>query len=377
VLAAYTSSFLFLFLLLYGAGKEEATTTYHYVITQRDALPGDRPRPAVDPILTSSVVRLDVRPGMTRPDTRFSSSLVQLAGMLIKHPPLTSRGGIIAHPPLRQSDTDTNNGLSQTPIFEKTPDDQGQTQNRTASQATPSDTTTTQAATDDDDGAVTLDRLVKENAEIRKQNQEINQRLDRIEKLLSGGQVTLPKTIPSDTSTPQNPDMKSLPGWLVEMHPWRADGRLSKDAESAIVVENCHFNGTFGQDAPTDMKIYHFQGIFHADEAGRYVFGMDLVCGYGHACTMNYNVDGGTLLQFNGRTERQRLLDGTALTAGDHKLDFTLRLNHNSFIKYDPANRLQWEPFVKGPQDLNPRDFTPDELFIQLPKSQNIGSRKC
>lgn len=341
MLAVYSQSFIFLFLALYGATKDpEVTTQYHYFVSEVEAWPAGRARLILKTDLASSAMPLEIRAHMQRPSRR-STSAIQLAGF--------SGGASVGAEP----------------------------EDSTSKQAPAEDTTKTMTTpADEDDGAATLDQLKKENADLKA-------RLDRMEKLIDGGkapdattETTTPQKTDTQTKTATDADMKALPGWLVEFYPWRSDGRMSDDPESAMVVENCGFDGTLGQDQPDDLKIYHFRSLFHTEVPGRYVFIMDLTCGLGHECDMTYNVDGATLLHVSGRTNT-RELEGLDLRPGEHKLDFKIYMKKNWFIKFQPGTRFQWHPLVRGPQDFNPRDFSKEELFIQLPKSVNIGSRKC
>lgn len=215
--------------------------------------------------------------------------------------------------------------------------------------------------------------------ELRKENEELKARLDRLEKLLEGGsKTTTTTTEPAKEPVTEtaNPDMTTLPGWLVELHPWRKDLQLSADAKRTMVLENCEFTGTLGATNDMEMSIYRFQGIFQAKDPGRYAFAMDTTCGFGHGCQLSYSVDNNELIRFSGQTET-RLMEGLALEPGNHKLSFVITLMKSNFLKYSPDQRFKWKPMVKAPNDLNFRDFTPEELFVQIPRNANMGSRRC
>jgi hypothetical protein len=121
--------------------------------------------------------------------------------------------------------------------------------------------------------------------ELKKENEDLKARLERLEKLLEGGAKPAPET----TTEVVNPDMTTLPGWLVEFHTWRKDLQLSADAKRTLVLENCEFNGTLGATTDTEMSIFRFQGVFQAKEPGRYAFALDTTCSFGHACQLAYS----------------------------------------------------------------------------------------
>ena len=216
--------------------------------------------------------------------------------------------------------------------------------------------------------SLTDDQHEREKMELRKRIEE----LENIVKKL----VTQPP-VPQPMPAPSADGLKSVPGWIVELHSWNKSGRLSEDPLERVLTRSCPFRGNFRHKAGTNMFIYRFKAIFRAKTPGRYVFANDITCGFGHECGFHFWVDNQQLVNFNGRMDKQRLLNGIPLTVGDHELEFITYLKRNSFIKYEPAERHQWLPLVQAPGDFNPREYRTDELFAVVPQSVNTPVLGC
>lgn len=213
------------------------------------------------------------------------------------------------------------------------------------------------------------------NEDLQRENEELRQRLEKLEQMLKD-EVSKPP-VTGAQSEESKTDKKSVPGWRVEYHPWNKDGRLANDALETILTQNCPFTGRLGLTSDNDMKIYRFMANFRVKEPGRYVFAFDTTCEFDHACTLNLSVDGEPVIEFKGKTDGQRLANGLPLVAGDHTLEFVTHLNSNRFLNYRPNQRFKWQVSVKGPSDMNPRDFAPDELFSVIPRKERMAAKPC
>ncbi|CAN7690284.1 hypothetical protein LJR030_003627 [Rhizobium sp. LjRoot30] len=210
---------------------------------------------------------------------------------------------------------------------------------------------------------------------LKKENEELRQRLEKLEQLMKNTLSEPP--VNGAQSEEAGTDRKSVPGWRVELHDWSKDGILKADAKKTLLTQNCPFTGRFAQDNPMQMHLYRFHGVFRAKQNGRYVFASDMVCGFGHKCGFNVYVDNQPLIEFKNNTDGTRLVNGLPLTAGDHELEFHTWLTSNNFIKYSPGDKFKWHVLVKGPDDITPREFEPDELFTVVPRNVNMAARPC
>lgn len=202
--------------------------------------------------------------------------------------------------------------------------------------------------------------------------QDLRARIKALEEQLqAGGQ---PPPVPQ---SPPAPVTHSAPGWVAEVFDWNKSGRLGQDALRTILTRNCAFNGTFAATSSDSLYIYRFSSIFRVREPGRYVFAFDTTCSWGHPCSLRASVDGGQIIDFRGQQEAGRIQNGLPLEVGDHRLEFTIHLNNQSYVKYEPGERFKWQPLVKGPSDLNARDFREDELFLSIPPSVKGTVRSC
>lgn len=213
------------------------------------------------------------------------------------------------------------------------------------------------------------------NEELQRENQDLRRRIEMLEQMMKNTLSQPP--VSGAQSEEAGIDKKSVPGWTVELHDWNSLGTLADDPQKTLLTQNCAFTGNFTLEHKSQMRLYRYVATFRATQSGRYVFSSDLVCAFGHQCQFNLYVDEQPLIEFNGRTDGQRLVNGLPLTAGDHTIEFRTWLNSNNFIKYEPGRRYKWHVQVKGPSDFNARDFAPDELFSVIPSKVNMGARAC
>lgn len=173
------------------------------------------------------------------------------------------------------------------------------------------------------------------------------------------------------------PGMKLIPGWLVEIHEWNANGRVGNDPLERVLTRSCKFAGNFRHKSKNNIFIYKFSGLFRAKQNGRYVFGQELTCGFNHGCVMEIQIDGHKLINFKGESENQTILKGIEIKKGDHIVNFVTYIPRSSFIKYSPESSYKWTPLVQGPNDFNPREYRDDEIFAVVNKSVNAPVLDC
>ena len=212
--------------------------------------------------------------------------------------------------------------------------------------------------------------------ELQQENAALRKRLDQLEQMMKDNLSQPPVAAPQPGQTVTN-GQKTVPGWRAELYAWNSKGVLAADPYRTVLTQSCPFDGTFGHVGNSEMSIYRFLGVYRVKTQGRYVFAVDTTCGFGHQCHLSMAVDGGEILKFDGRTDYQRLQNGVPLTPGDHTLEFTIYLKSNNFLKYEPADRFKWYPLVKTADDLNARDFAPDELFSVVPASTTMSVAGC
>ena len=214
------------------------------------------------------------------------------------------------------------------------------------------------------------------NEDLQTENEELRKRIEQLEQLMKNTLSQPPVSSPNSAET--HTDKKSVPGWIVELHPWNKASTLSADPNRKLLTQNCNFKGNFELEQSHQMHVYRFLGIFRAKAPGRYVFSNDLKCGFNHECNFHFKVDDQPLMDVSHyKTKGQRLTNGLPLTAGDHRLEFTIGIDHNRFINYRPKDHFGWHVLVKGPNDFDQREFKQDELFSVIPKNTNLGAKAC
>lgn len=171
--------------------------------------------------------------------------------------------------------------------------------------------------------------------------------------------------------------MKSVPGWVLEVHEYNKAGVLSPDPLYTRLTRDCPFNGTLLNKDQKKAHIYRFLGVFRVKEQGRYVFTTDLTCGFGHPCDFTFKVDDQTIMNVDNDTTEGRIQNGIPLSVGDHTIEVITRMTKTSYIKYDPYDRFRWRFLVKGPDDFNAREFGSDELFAVVPESVKSPVMSC
>jgi hypothetical protein len=211
--------------------------------------------------------------------------------------------------------------------------------------------------------------------ELQLENLELRKRIEALENLVKQ-QIQQPPVAQPQPKPAAN-GMKSVPGWLVEIHDWNKDGRLSEDPLERVLTRSCPFKGDFRHKSNSSQYIYNYKAVYRVKEAGRYKFGFDLTCSYSHECGFQFSVDGQQLIKHQGVAEKNRLMNGVPLTVGDHTLEFKTWIDHSSFITYQPAERHQWQALVQAPSDFNPREYTTDELFAVVPEKTKSPVLGC
>lgn len=212
--------------------------------------------------------------------------------------------------------------------------------------------------------------------DLEQENMELRQRIDELEQLIKGV-VSRPPVEAPQPSNANEDGTKSVPGWVAEVFDWNKSGRIGEDPLYTILTRSCAFNGTFAATSDSSLFIYRFQSTFRVKEAGRYVFAFDTTCGFDHQCTLQASVDGGKIIDFSGNMETGRLQNGIPLSVGDHTVEFITHQNKSSYLNYRPQSMYKWEPLIKGPSDLNPREFGTDELFVTIPATTKGVVQGC
>lgn len=212
--------------------------------------------------------------------------------------------------------------------------------------------------------------------DLEQENMDLRRRIEQLESMMEGV-LTQPPVAGPQPVIPTS-GMKSVPGWVAELYDWNRAGRLGDDPLKTILTRNCPFRGDFGHASGTDMYIYRFLSTFRVKEQGRYVLASETTMGSGHGGGFQVFVDGGKIIDHDGQTSDNAILqNGLPLSVGDHTIEFRTWIGSNSFIKYEPAARHRWFPLVKGPGDLNAREFREDELFAQVPASTRGAVQGC
>jgi len=211
--------------------------------------------------------------------------------------------------------------------------------------------------------------------DLEQENLELRQRIEQLENLIKDT-VNQPP-VPGPQPVIPTSGTKSVPGWLVEFHEWNKGGHLNPDPLKVALTRNCSFQGNFGHEHRNQMYIYRFLGTFRVKEQGRYVFGSDTTCGFNHECGFEMFVDGSQIIDFAGRTEGEQMQLGLPMSVGDHTVEIRTWIDHNSFINYRPTDNHKWWPNVKGPGELNARDFREDELFAVVPADTRGSVLSC
>lgn len=211
--------------------------------------------------------------------------------------------------------------------------------------------------------------------DLEQENMDLRLRVEQLENMVRD-MVNQPP-VPGPQPAVPTSGTKSVPGWLVEFHEWNGEGRLNPDPLKTALTRSCDFRGDFGHEHNSQMFIYRFLGTFRVEEQGRYVFGSNTTCGFNHECGFEMFVDGGQIIDFDGRTDGQQLQQGLPMSVGDHTIEIRTWIDHNSFLNYRPAENHRWWPNVKGPGDLNAREFREDELFAVIPASTQGSVMSC
>jgi len=222
-----------------------------------------------------------------------------------------------------------------------------------------------------------VDLVASEPSEdaLKKENQELRQRIEQLEQMMKA--VVSQPPVSGAVSEEAETDKKSVPGWTVELHAWNKNGRLSNDANTTLLTENCPFTGRFAQRTRSQMHLYRFMGTFRVKESGRYVFASDLKCDRLHPCGFQFFVDKQPLMDFRDDTAGFTLSNGIPLTPGDHQLEFRTWMLKSMYAKFSPGENYSWHIKVKAPNDFTAREFEPDELFSVVPRSLNMSARRC
>lgn len=230
-------------------------------------------------------------------------------------------------------------------------------------------------ASDYQSGGMLLAQSGVTNEQLERENLELRQRIEALENMLKQqiGQPPVTQPLPE----PSADGMKSVPGWLVEVHEWNQEGRLGEDPLERVLTRNCPFRGDFRHKSSNNLFIYRFQGVYRAKEPGRHIFAFDMNCGFGHQCVMDFRVDGQQLIRHSGEISEGRLRQGVPLTVGDHLLEFKTYIPKSTFINYRPGEEFQWLPLVQAPNDFNPREYRTNELFAVVPQSANSPVLGC
>ncbi|MFL9828060.1 hypothetical protein [Rhodoplanes sp. SY1] len=160
------------------------------------------------------------------------------------------------------------------------------------------------------------------------------------------------------------PSGRGVPAWRVRLYPWKADSDVRfSDHLRSLEMRNQPFDATLGQETRTQMFVYKLEGVFQPQTSGRYVFGFDTRCGFGHPCNLIVRIGGQEVLRITKQQNLSQMLTGAVtVTEGNrYPVEIIFGLAHNNFIKWQPQ-RVALTVALRESDENNFRDFRAGEL---------------
>lgn len=172
--------------------------------------------------------------------------------------------------------------------------------------------------------------------------------------------------------------MQTIHGWWAHIMPFNPDG----DVEGKVPLATYRYpQQTF---APTigmtpdrgrirSVGLFKFEGWVRIRTAGTYGFGGRVTCPFEHQCNFAVKIDGVTIYNSSGQRHNDTLLTATrALEPGDYRIEYVFGMAKNRFINYQP-HTVTMRPVIRGPNDMNFRDYREDELLVPDRRDVPIG----
>lgn len=171
-----------------------------------------------------------------------------------------------------------------------------------------------------------------------------------------------PSTTKATSGVPAG--QRAVQGWRIGIIDWDKEFNTNKDVIQYILAKNGKFDANFHkQKIAGDLYIYKLEGYFRAKKAGRYVFAIDLQCPFGHQCNLEGKLENKIIFKHRDRTSNGIITAGETLQEGVYKYEIAFALARSNFLNFRPETATI-RPLIRTEDDLDQRDFQPDELFV-------------
>ena len=157
---------------------------------------------------------------------------------------------------------------------------------------------------------------------------------------------------------------RAVQGWRIGIIDWDKEFSTNKDVIQYILSKNGKFDANFHkQKISGDLYIYKLEGYFRAKKQGRYVFAVDLQCPFGHQCNLEGKLESKIIFKHRDQTSNGIITAGETLQEGVYKYEISFALARSNFLNFRPET-VTIRPLIRTEDDLDQRDFQPDELFV-------------
>lgn len=222
-------------------------------------------------------------------------------------------------------------------------------------------------------------QLAQNNAD---ELRELRRRLDQLEEenRRLRGQSGQDSPAPRGGLPSSRLPMQVSHGWWVHVHEWNDQGNTDNGPLVTYRYDQQEFRATIGFNPENrmfwrDFRIFRLEAWLRIKEAGSYQIGAIVACARDHPCQYSLALDGVRIAQYRGpdANTQQTVFATRHLEPGDYRLEMTYHITINRIILVYEPWRVAIRPLIRTKNDMNFRNFRPDELLVPDRRDVPIG----